>query len=207
MSNKTKKWKVTSHENHSCDGVAPQDRQQRKRSYKGSVVLETTPEFRSMYKPAGRGKDTKALVEAVAAGNTGMQMGKSTANRVVHQLLGHDVMDYIWDYAHLPDFIEKAKEHDPSGCYYFESVPLGMIEGVQSLYRVIWINGGVVTGFAQGNDFMGLFIFDGAHLGTPFGGCLLQVVAQDAGHHIVPLARAIVPIENTENAKIGRAHV
>jgi hypothetical protein len=81
-----------------------------------------------MYKPAGRGKDTKALVEAVAAGNTGMQMGKSTANRVVHQLLGHDVMDYIWDNAHLPDFIEKAKECDPSGYYHFESVPLGMIE-------------------------------------------------------------------------------
>jgi hypothetical protein len=162
--------------------------------------LETTPEFRSMYKPAGRGKDTKALVEAVAAGNTGMQMGKSTANRVVHQLLGHDVMDYIWDNAHLPDFIEKAKECDPSGYYHFESVPLGMIEGVQSLYRVIWINGGVVRGFGTGSDFLGLFIMDGAHLYNPFGGCLMQVVAQDAGKHIVPLARAIVPIENTENA-------
>src|SRR3990167_2526308 len=108
------KWKVTSHDEHSCDGVAPQERQQRKRFYRGCVVLETTPEFKAMYKPAGRGKDTKALVEAVAAGKTGMQMGKSTANRVVHELLGRDVMNYIWDFAHLPEFIQKAKDFDPT---------------------------------------------------------------------------------------------
>lgn len=191
---------MTSHDEHSCDGVAPQERQQRKRFYRGCVVLETTPEFKAMYKPAGRGKDTKALVEAVAAGKTGMQMGKSTANRVVHELLGRDVMNYIWDFAHLPEFIQKAKEFDPTGFYHFESVPLGMIDGVHSLYRVIWINGGVVRGFGTGSDFLGLFVMDGAHLWNPFGGCLMQVVALDAGKHIVPLARAIVPIENTENA-------
>ena len=85
------------------------------------MVLETTPEFKAMYKPAGRGKDTKALVEAVAAGKSGMQMGKSTAIRVIHELLGRDVMNYIWDFAHLPEFIQKAKDFDPTGFYHFES--------------------------------------------------------------------------------------
>lgn len=201
------RWKVSSFsDDHSCDEVDPSDRNQRTRGYRGKVVLAATPEFASMYESSGRGGDTRSLRKSISKGGTGLSMGPSVANRLVHDKQQDTVMHLIWDYAHVPEFIAAAKLADPSGYYEYEPVVLRE-PGIECLKRVIWINGSVVAGFTQLGDFLGFFIVDGAHLKTPFGGCLLQLVGLDANHHLVPIARAIVPVENAENVAWMMEHV
>jgi hypothetical protein len=191
------KWHVTSFDDHSCDAIKGKKRGKRERSYNSNVVMAATATFKDMYTPSGKGGDARALQESVEKGATGLRLGKNAANRMVHEKLQDSVWHLLWDYAQLPDFIAAAQANDPSGYYVLERVPL---EGhYEAMHRAFWVNGGIAAGFGQEDDFLGVGIIDGAHLKTCFGGTLLQVVALDANHHIVPLGQAIVPVENGDH--------